>query len=172
MSKINSTIVNSSAEHVWDIIGNQFVDVAAWLAATPTSDEITTGTPLKGAPAVGRNSYLPKKFNGMYQRETITMYNDAKRSLTYNVELKNTPKIMPLKGYDSTVTVEPISSSTCRVTWDHTANLRALGYIIPGIKNSMKPGFIRTLEEIKHFAETGEPHPRKIKINKENAAAA
>ncbi|NRA87962.1 MAG: SRPBCC family protein [Rhizobiales bacterium] len=172
MRMINSMIVDKSAALTWALIGDDFVDVAKWMAAIPKSEPILTGTPLKGAPAVGRNSYLIAKFNGMYQQETITQYNDSMKTVTINAILKKTPKIMPLKGYESTVTVEHVSDTSCRVTWDATAHLNTLGYIIPGLKKSLNAGFIRNLEEIKHYMETGEPHPRKVEKVKSELAYA
>ncbi|MBL1242553.1 MAG: SRPBCC family protein [OCS116 cluster bacterium] len=172
MRMINSGIVNKPAADVWELLGKNFVDVSVWMAATPRSEPILAGIPIKGAPAVGRNSYLPAKFKGMYQQEIITNYSDKMKTVAFDVVLKNASKLLPIKGYASTVTVEFVSENSCRVTWDATPHLRTLGYIIPGIKKSLNAGFVRNVEEIKHYMETGEPHPRKAKIMQAELASA
>jgi hypothetical protein len=37
---------------------------------------------------------------------------------------------------------------------------------------NLDPGFLRGLEELAHFFETGEPHPRKVEKIKSEAALA
>lgn len=160
MRMINSGIVNKPAAEVWELVGKNFADVSLWMVATPRSEPILQGVPIEGAPVVGRNSYLPAKFKGMYQQEIITSYSEKMKTVAFDVVLKNVSKLLPIKGYASTVTVEPVSDNSCRVTWDATVHLRTLGYIIPGIKKSMNAGFIRNVEEIKHYMETGKLHPR------------
>lgn len=172
MRTINSGIINKPAAEVWELLGENFVDVSVWMAATPTSEPILEGVPIKGAPAIGRNSYLPAKFKGMYQQEIITSYSDKMKTVAFDVVLKNASKFLPIKGYSSIVTVEAVNETSCRVTWDSTTHLRTLGHLIPGIKKSLKAGFIRNVEEIKHYMETGEPHPRKAaKLKAEFAGA-
>ena len=171
MTMRNSIIVNAPADDVWKLIGQDFVDVARWMAAIPRS-EVIPGPARPGAPAKGRNSYLIKKFNGMYQEEIITAYDDAGKSLSMYAAIKNGPFGMPLKGYDSRVTVEAINGESCRVHWDSNAHVRLHGYLLwPVMKKPLDAGFIRNLEEIKHIMETGQPHPRKVEKMEAEALA-
>lgn len=159
----NSMVVNKPADEIWELLGNDFVDVAKWMAAIPRSVEKTEGTPLPGAPAVGRKSYLIQKFKGAYQDETLTKYDDTARSLSIDVTIVGFPAFAPVRGYSSDVYVTPIDENTSTVSWDSDCHLRLLGYLTyPAMKKAMNDGFIRNLEEIKHFVETGQPHPRKI----------
>ena len=158
----NSITVNKPAADAWQLIGPDFASVADWMAAIPRAEPIA-GTPLPGAPIKGRNSYLIAKFKGMYQEETITAYDDAAMSVSVDVALRNKVKGIPVKGYDATVTVEPINDAACKVTWVSTASVGGIGYVLyPLLRKSLNAGFIRNLEEIKHFVETGQPHPRKL----------
>jgi len=172
MKSLNSLVVNKPADQIWNMLGNDFVDVAAWMAAIPRSEAKTDGVRLPGAPAVGRLSYLIQKYNGAYQDETITKYDDENRSIGIDAVIKGFPKFAPVYGYSSEVTVTPIDENSSTVTWDSVTQLNPLGYIFYlALKKSMNAGFIRNLEEIKHFVETGKPHPRKIEKIKSEAVA-
>lgn len=173
MSSNNALIVKASAAATWKMIGAEFVAVDRWMAAIPTSEAIP-GPALPGAPARGRNSYLIKKYAPMYQEEIITAYDDAKMTVSVVVTLCEGPRFMPLKGYNATVIIEEIDENTCKVTWIGSAIAKWFAKPMSGVlTNSLDPGFIRSLEEIQHIMETGEPHPRKIeKIRSEALAAA
>lgn len=169
----HSITINASADHAWKIIGEDFVAVDRWMAANPTADTIP-GPALPGAPAKGRNSYLIKKFQPLYQEEVITAFSDAKRSISTNVTLRNGPKLLPMQGYTATLTVTELSEGKCQLTYTGQAVPK---WFSKPMKNmftkNLHPGFLRGLEELGHFIETGEPHPRKIeKINSEAALAA
>lgn len=172
MTMTNSMTVNASADAIWQMIGPDFAAVDKWMAATPTAEPIS-GTPIPGAPVKGRNSFLIKKFQPMYQEEIITEYSDAKRTVSFQVTMRKTPKLMPLKGYDSTVIIEPISDGSSKVTWIGNAQIHWFGKVLSGpLLKSLDDGFIRNLEEIKHIMETGQPHPRKVAKNKAEGIAA
>ena len=172
-SSTHTVTINASADHAWRIIGEDFVAVDRWMAANPTAEAIP-GPALPGAPAKGRNSYLIQKFAPMYQEEIITAYSDAKRSISTRVTLCKGPKLMPMLGYTATVTVKPINDTSCSITYTGQAVTK---WFSKPMKNmftkNLDPGFLRGLEELAHFIETGEPHPRKIaKIESEAALAA
>lgn len=172
MELLNSMVVNKPADQIWNLLGNDFVDVAKWMAAIPRSEAKSEGRRLPGAPAVGRLSYLIAKYNGAYQDETITKYDNTNRSLGMEAVIMGFPKIAPVRGYSSEVTVTPIDENSSKVTWNSVVHLRPHGYIFYlALKKSMNAGFIRNLEEIKHIIETGEPHPRKIKMMETEALA-
>lgn len=165
--------VKASADHAWKIIGEDFVAVDRWMAANPTADAIP-GPALPGAPAKGRNSYLIQKFSPMYQEEIITAYSDADRSISTMVTLRKTPKIMPMLGYVATLTVEPLGADTCKLTYTGQAVPKWFSRPMKNMfTKNLHPGFLRGLEELGHYIETGEPHPRKVeKIRSEAALAA
>jgi len=142
------------------------------MAANPTADAIP-GPALPGAPAKGRNSYLIKKFQPLYQEEVITAYSDAKRSISTNVTLRKGPKLMPMQGYVATLTVTELGEGKSKLTYTGHAVPKWFGMPMKGmLTKSLDPGFLRGLEELAHFIETGEPHPRKIEKIKSEAALA
>lgn len=172
-SSIQSITIKASADHAWKIIGEDFVAVDRWMAANPTADAIP-GAALPGAPAKGRNSYLIKKFQPTYQEEVITGYDDAKRSISTRVVLRNTSKFVPMLGYIANVTVKPIGDDKCTITYTGEAITKWFSGPMKGmLTKALHPGFLRGLEELAHYIETGEPHPRKVeKIKSEGLAAA
>lgn len=173
MTVTHTITINASADQAWEIIGPQFVAVDKWMAANPTAEAIP-GPALPGAPAKGRNSHMIKKFQPMYQEELITEYNGAKRSVSTQVTLKDGPKFMPLLGYNAVLTVTEIDDETCQLTYEGVARTKWFSKPMKGmLTNSMKAGFLRGLEELGHYIETGEPHPRKLeKIESEALATA
>lgn len=169
MTSLNSITVNAPAPDVWKLVGDDFVAVDRWMAAIPTA-EVIPGPALPGAPAKGRNSYLIKKFAPMYQEEIITAYSDDNMTVGFDVTLRKGPRIMPLKGYWSTVSIEAIDDNSCKLTWEGAAYAKWFAKPMAGmLTKSLDAGFIRNLEEIKHIVETGEPHPRKIEKIKSEA---
>jgi hypothetical protein len=175
MLKMNSThtvTVKATADHAWKIIGEDFVAVDRWMAANPSADAIP-GAALPGAPAKGRNSNLIQKFQPMYQEEIITAYSDANRSISTRVTLRKTPKIMPMLGYVATVTVKQVDANTCTIIYTGHALTKWYTKPMKGmLTKTLAPGFLRGLEELAHYIETGEPHPRKIEKTKSESALA
>ena len=110
------------------------------------------------------------KQNGIYQQEMLVDYDDAKKYLAVEVTLKNTPFVNPLIGYNVKAWIEPITSTTCRIVWDGEPRRKLFAKFIPGTKGMLNPGFLRGVEELKHYVETGEWHPRKVKNMKEEQA--
>jgi hypothetical protein len=166
----HTVTVKASADHAWKIIGEDFVAVERWMAANPTAEAIA-GPALPGAPAKGRNSYLIQKLQPMYQEEVITAYSDAKRSISTRVIIRKAGKFVPMLGYVATVTVKPVDEDTCTIIYTGHALTKWFSGPMRGmLTKALHPGFLRGLEELAHYIETGEPHPRKIDKIKSEAA--
>lgn len=172
MPSKNSITVKAPAAAAWKLIGDEFVAVDRWMAAIPRAEAIA-GPALPGAPAKGRNSYLVQKFAPMYQEEVLTKFDPEAMIICVDVTLHHGPKAMPMKGYTSTVIVRAINDATCEVTWIGEATPKWFAKPMRRmLTNSMDAGFIRSLEEIQHIVETGQPHPRKVEKIKSEAALA
>ncbi len=168
----NSMLVNATAAQAWTLIGDEFVAVDRWMAAIPTAEAIP-GPALPGAPAKGRNSYLIQKFAPLYQEEILTAFDPQNKTISVDVTLRKGPRMMPMKGYTSTVLIEEVDARRCKVTWIGKAKAKWFAKPMQSLfTKSLDPGFIRSLEEIQHFLETGAPHPRKIEKIKSEAALA
>lgn len=95
--------------------------------------------------------------------EVISAYDPEAMTLTVKTTLVNTPKGTPLKGFDTDIAVRSLGDRESEVTWESRARLHPLGYVLyPVLKKGLSSGFLRSLEEIKCFVETGKPHQRRI----------
>ena len=172
MSVTHEVTVKASADHAWKIIGDEFVAVDKWMEAIGRAEAIP-GPTLPGAPAKGRNSYLRGKFAHMYQAEEITAYSPAARSISTNVTINGLGKFVPLKGYTATLTVKELGPDSCSLTYTGEAVTKWFGAPMKGaLTNSMKAGYLRGLEELAHYIETGEQHPRKAETVAADAVLA
>ncbi len=171
MTSKNSITVKAPASAAWKLIGDDFVAVNRWMAAIPRAEAIE-GPALPGAPAKGRYSYLFHKFAPMYQEEVLTQFDPEAMTLSVDVTLHKGSKAMPMKGYTSTVIVRAINDATCEVTWIGEATPKWFAKPMRGmLTKGLDAGFFRSLEEIQHFVETGQPHPSKVEKIKSEAAA-
>ena len=172
MSVTHSITVKASAEHAWKIIGDDFVAVDKWMEAIGRADAIP-GPALPGAPAKGRNSYLRGKFSHMYQAEVITDYDTTARTISTEVTINGLGRFVPLKGYTATLSVKETGPDSCTLTYTGEAITKWFGAPMKNaLTNSMKAGYLRGLEELGHYIETGEPHPRKVETVNADAALA
>lgn len=145
------------------MVGDQFVSVDEWMAGAGNSKEITDGQLAKNAPVIGRMVEIAIN-PGTFMDEKITAYNSNDMSLIMNTSLINVKG--PLSGYDTEIKVRSLGDSKSEViwtSWTTKGSIGLLGYpLYFVIKKGLSGGYYRGLEELKHFAETGEPHERKI----------
>lgn len=164
--------VNATADHAWKIIGEEFVPVDIWMEAI-SSAELIPGPALPGAPAKGRTSHLRGKFAHINQSEVITAYDDAARSIGTEVTINNLGAFVPMKGYNAEIVVTETGPESCSITYTGEARTKWFGRPMKrALTNSMSAGYLRGLEELAHYIETGQPHPRKIETLKADAALA
>ena len=78
-----------------------------------------------------------------------------------------------MKGYNATIMVEETGPDTCTITYTGEARTKWFGAPMKkALTNSMKAGYLRGLEELGHYIETGQPHPRKVETMNADAALA
>lgn len=172
MSVTHIANVKASADHAWKIISEEFVPVDVWMEAISSAEPIS-GPALPGAPARGRRSHLRGKFAHIFQDEIITAIDAAGRTLSTEVTINNLGRFVPMKGYNATIVVRETGPSTCEITYTGEARTKWFGAPMKGaLTNSMKAGYLRGLEELAHYIETGEPHPRKAETMAADAALA
>lgn len=164
--------VKAAADHAWKIIGEEFVSVDKWMEAISRADAIP-GAALSGAPAKGRTSHLRGKFAHVYQSEVITAYSDAARTISTEVTINNLPRMVPMKGYNATIVVKETGPESCSITYTGEARAKWFGRPMKNaLTKSMDAGYLRGLEELAHYIETGEQHPRKVETVQADAALA
>ena len=151
--------INTSAETVWAILGHQFDRVSEWASGVYASHGRNTGTVLLGAPSSGR--ICDTKLGPF--KETITQYDEERRILAYTAQGDNMPFFV--KGMSNTWTVTPLGQHQAQVEMRMEASLLPVFSLVMGpLMRIQLGGVLKEIQtEMKYFAETGMPHPRKVK---------
>ena len=102
---------------------------------------------------------------------TITAYGDAARTISTEVTINNLPRMVPMKGYNATIVVNETGPESCSITYSGEARTKWFGRPMKNaLTKSMDAGYLRGLEELAHYIETGEQHPRKVETVQADAA--
>ncbi|MGR3289776.1 MAG: SRPBCC family protein [Paracoccaceae bacterium] len=152
--------VAAPASEVWSVLLDDYMALDTWMAAIDRTRPLTDSNDN----TLARIAEIGAGAPGAWLEETAKDVNPSRRSMTIVTELKGLPKIAPLKGYTSKIRVHEISPSQTEVTWDATADIKFFAVLFSApLKKGLTAGFFRGIEELKHFVETGKPHPRKQK---------
>ena len=173
MKLIKKTKIDATAEAVWAVFAHGFDDADAWLSSVPRSygDENAPG--LEGAPSAGRICELQADGTGMKASERFVAYDEAAKTCSVRVEFVDPPPGFPVHhaSLDFSVVDDPDRGSTA--TWAFGAKLKPWGYLMwPLLWKGFSGGWNEMCEELKHYVETGTPHPRKVAAIKKASAAA
>lgn len=106
----NETIIEASADRVWEIVGRQFARIGEWATAIPASRPSSRAVGDADAPVAGRvcETGLPMF---PHVEETIISYDEAGRTLTYEAaglptfvgEARNQVEVTPVDEYRARV---------------------------------------------------------------------
>ncbi|MEM9790814.1 MAG: SRPBCC family protein [Planctomycetota bacterium] len=148
--------IQAPTDRVWRVLGEAYADIGGWMSAVHRSSPRQTDEPIGGAPVGGR---VCETDLGPVV-ETITEYDAERHVVAYNARAESMPSFViglanrwSLTGYDDTTFVE------MRLTM----NLKfPFGVMSPLMRIKMGPVLTHAVEELKHYVETGEPHPRKL----------
>ncbi len=156
-----SITIDAPPEKVWAIVAHRFDEIGEWSSVIPNSAAIDSPSIAQnngGAPIGARacESTLPGISN---IEETIIAYDEKVRRLTYRATA-GVPAFM--KSAANTWTVADSGQGKSKVTIEPVVEVGALGrwLLLP-----IRPMLIRSgkqiLEDLKHYAETDRPSPRK-----------
>ena len=169
--KVSQTLtIKAPADVLWSRLVDDFVPIHEWMASIKNSTALP-GPVIAGAPAAGRNAEVGAGAPGTIMEETFTALDKQARVIEFDTVL-NSPNFNPIKGWSNRIVLEPQGDQT-KVTWSINVRLRLMGLLMSfPIKKSLTAGFLRSLEEVAHIVETGEPHPRKVKNFEQEAQGA
>lgn len=149
--------IDAPADHVWDILGPRFDRIGDWASAITRS----TTEPPSGCIATGTARLCSSAVPGVPQvREQLTAYDPDLMTLTY-VATAGMPSFVTLATNTWTVTAE--GPARCRATIAAQVEVNgaiarvALAILAPNLARMGR----RTLDDLRHYAEHGEPSPRK-----------
>lgn len=154
-------IIEKPVAAVWDIIGNRFGQANVWASALTHSQGC--GAPLKGEVTEARVCEV--KGMGSIQ-ERIIEFDSERHVLSYEVT-KGFPFFVR-KGVNHW-RIDAIGTNRCRLTTTATITTNGLvGMMMAPMMRMQMSGMLRVMiEDLKHYAETGQPHPRKQKSIRE-----
>jgi hypothetical protein len=157
----DSIDIAAPAEQVWQVIAAQFDRIGAWATAIPTSTPapMVSGLADAGAPVPARVCHtgiraLPQV------TETITAFDPHTRTLTYQATT-GMPKFVTAAR--NTWTVTELGPRQCHVHYHAEFSTHGLiGWIVrPLLLARVGRDGKHLLADLKHYAETGRPSPRK-----------
>ena len=152
--------INASADKVWEILGTQFNNISEWSSLVVTSNAI---------PNLPEGSGRICHVKGFGETvEKLTDFDNQRREFTFTLESAKTPFF--LKNIANTWRVEPQGENRSVVTVSPDVNLMPVFSQLMGgmMRKQLEKTSDIILSELKHFAETGQPHPK----NQESLATA
>ena len=159
--KIKRTFtVDAPPEHVWDILGPRYARAGDWASSVYVSSE-HLGTPkVAGAPVSGR---VCRTSLGPFT-ETIEAYDDSRDHVAYSAKGNRMPGFV--KQLVNSWTVYPAGTNS-RVEMELNTKIAFPFNVLMGPMMKMQFGKVlrEASEELKHYAETGTPHPRNVKAD-------
>ena len=158
-----SITIQAPADRVWTILGPNYLRVQDWASSVNISRNRDAGRAPKGAPASGR---VCETSIGPVQ-ETILRYDETGRELAYAAQAEKMPFFV--RQMVNNWKISAAGPDQCRVEMWLEVELSFPFNLLMGWMMRMQLNTVLTeaVDELKHFAETGRPHPRK-----EKAAAA
>lgn len=150
--------IDAPPDRVWETLGPGFGAIGTWCASVHESHLTTVPATMAGAPAAGRHC---KTVFGPFD-ETFTAYEPDRRVMRYQATSPKLPFFV--KCMTNMFEVEDLGGGRSRVKMnagaDMTQPFRTL--MGPLMKLQMGKGLREIVEELKHYVETGHPHPRKL----------
>ena len=158
MKVSSETVIDASADRVWEIVGHQFARIGEWATAIPASRPVSQTPGAAEAPVAGRVCETGLPMVPLVE-ETIVAYDEAGRMLAYAGaglprfvrEARNQWSVIPLDERRARVRVEAIIEMRGLVR-----PLLAVPFRLWAARVGAK-----TLDDLKHYVELGRPSARK-----------
>ena len=155
-------------EDVWTLLGPEYARAGDWASGVYAS-KARAGTPaVDGAPVAGR---VCQTSLGPFT-ESIEVYDPTARRISYVASGEKMPGFV--KSLRNNWQLAPAGSGRTEVRMVLTADLAFPFNILmaPMMRLQFSKVLRESLEEFVHFAETGGPHPRKVKVDQSKKAVA
>jgi Polyketide cyclase / dehydrase and lipid transport len=144
------------ADRVWQVLANDFAKIGEWYSGVHRSQVKLDPEAPEGAACAGRISRVP----GLGEiHETFTSYDPSNKTFAYEV----TGMPFFVKGASNSFAVATIDGGRSRVSLEaitHFAPVVGWLMVLP-MKLQLSKLMGQLLEELKHYVEKGEIHPRK-----------
>jgi hypothetical protein len=151
------TIINAPADLVWQVVAHDFAEIGAWAsvitASRTNADAVVSAAE---APVGSRICETGSRFPQL--EETILAYDEGSRTLTYAAI--GLPAFVT--GARVRWEVSAFGDARARASVVASMQLSGLGRLlgIP-LRFGLTRGYKRTLDDLRHYVEDGQPSPRK-----------
>jgi len=153
--------VDAPIEKLWDILGTNYADAGVWNSAVFISAQTAFPPKVESAPVSGR---VCQTTLGPFT-ETINQFDEE----THRIEYTATGDAMPgfVKGLHGHWSLKKLSAKRTEVNMMLSVNIAFPFNVLMGwmMKMQFNGAIKSSLGDLKHYAETGKPHPRKIKAD-------
>ena len=168
MKVSSETIIEASADRVWEVVGHQFARIGEWATAIPASRPKSQAPGPVAAPVAGRVCETGLPIVPLVE-ERIVAYDEAGRTLTYTGA--GLPRLV--KEARNRWTVTAVDDQRAHVRVEATIELRAVGRLlaVPFRLWSARVG-ANTLDDLKHYVEVGRPSRAKQRQLAERSAGS
>lgn len=168
-----SVIIESAPDQVWEVFAHDFESAGDWMASVPKTVGAEIGRRFEGAHSAGRVCDLTAGANPVQVSEQFLAYDEANKTCTIEVVPTRAPFLMPFRKNVVEVAVVEEGPGRTRMSWVLTSHLSLHTYLFYFLFMLAMWVFVGQIqEELKHFVETGTPHPRKVKAMKKLGASA
>ena len=159
---------NAPIDRVWDILGPGYVNAGDWASAVYISHPRVGEAKVAGAPAAGR---VCQTSLGPFT-ESIEEYDPVNHRVAYSATGDKMPGFV--KSLVNSWTLTPAGSGRTKVRVELNADIAFPFNVFMGwmMKMQFRGALKDSIEDLKHYAETGKPHPRKLKVDGSKKAVA
>jgi hypothetical protein len=163
-------LINAPATKVWRILAHEFDTIGDWASAIPTSQGIAELPAPPGAPVGARVCSTAVPGFGQI-RETFTSYDDQGMSFSYEAT-EGRPWF--IKHAENHWVVRSLGPSTSEVEARAEVEVSLFPgvFLAPLMRFQLGRTGIQTFEELKHYVERGQVHPRKLQARQPHAQKA
>jgi hypothetical protein len=172
--KVHKNItIQATPDKVWEVFAHNFDSAGDWMASVPKSVGAEVGERWDGAQSAGRVCDLTAGKSPIQVSERFLAYDEANKTCTIEVVPTQAPKLIPFRKNVVEVEVVADGAGGTDMNWVLTSTLSPHTYVFYPLFKLALGVFVRQIqEELKHFVETGTPHPRKVKATKKLAEKA
>jgi hypothetical protein len=153
----NEISINKDAREVWQVIGNQFADIHVWASffkdSKPAGESKFPGINFSARDTVVENGE---------NTHTLDVFDSENHILTYTVTAGAPPFA---NKAEATWALVKGNNKECRASIDVNMDLKEMvpAEKVAEVRQWLKFSADNMLGELKHYVETGELHPRKLK---------
>ena len=167
--RINKTFpINASADTVWTILGPNYTRVSDWASNVYVSAPRGGAPQVADAPVAGRTCETSL---GPFA-ETLIAYDEARRHIAYVATSDKLPGFV--RRLTNAWTVAPMGPNASHVTMELSADIAQpfrplMGWVM---KRQFSTAITESVDDLRVYAETGEPSERKRKADGTKKARA